>query len=167
MRTSASLQFLLLLYVGCSGPGHQGASSSSAHHRARPEGYYITEAALRFELAKHSADAVECNVYSGYLLDCGEFTADLLSTLKDYKPPVIADVLVTTDETGEEILDKSTGKHIKVWRVDILDIRRNMATACVYWSSWGSKYGFGHYTLKLRRKSGRWEVVSERSGLTP
>jgi hypothetical protein len=125
------------------------------------------EAALRYELAKQSASAAERDVYSGYILDCDEFTEELVRVLRDHVPPVLADVLVTSDDTGQELLDKSTGKHIKVWRVHIVELRHNVATAYVFWNSGGPRLGCGSYTLVLRRKGGYWEVASEKPGLTP
>ncbi len=151
------------LFAGCSSPAHQSTNQAPG----RSEQYYIMEAALRYELGKHSANAAERDVYSGYILDCDGFTQELVRALRGYVPPVLADALATTDDTGQEILDNSTGKHVKVWRVEIAEVRRNIATAYVFWNSGGLRFGSGSYTLVLQRKSGSWEVASETMGVAP
>ena len=152
-----------LALAGCSGPGHESPARSSSHPLARPERYHVMEAALRYELGKHSANVAERDVYSGYILDCEEFTQELVRALTNYVPPVLADALATTDDTGQELLDKSTGKHIKVWRVHIVELRRNVATACMFFGTvavpvWAaeathSRYGGKVDTGRLSPKS--------------
>jgi hypothetical protein len=125
------------------------------------------EAALRYELGRHAANGAERDVYSGYILDCDEFTQDLVRAFRGCVPPVLADALATTTDTGQEILDRSTGKHVKVWRVDIPELRGNVATAYVFWNSGGPRFGCGSYTLRLQRKDASWQVVSETTGVAP
>jgi hypothetical protein len=69
---------------------------------------------LRYELGRHSASEGERDRYSGYCLDCGEFTDELVEALSGYTPPVITNA-VMADNGGEgDLIDSATGKHIKV-----------------------------------------------------
>jgi hypothetical protein len=148
-------------FGGCSSPVLQSATQS----RRKPERFYIIEAALRYELSKHFADPSERVNYAGYIIDCPEFGQELIAALHGYSPPVLADALATTDTTGREILEKTTGKHTKVWPVRIADLSHNAATAYVFWFSGGSRFGDGSYKVVLKRKNGHWEVLSERIGV--
>lgn len=161
MRAFVYVLGILIVFAGCAGPPREGTDGS------KPERYSVTEAALRYELGKASTLPGESDAYSGYILDCGEFTEELLASFRGFRPPVIADALMVSDASGEEPLDKSTGKHIKVWSVDIKEFRRNFAKVYVFWSSGGPKLGGGGYTLELRQKKGQWRVVSEKLGCVP
>jgi hypothetical protein len=133
----------------------------------RPEQYHVTEAALRYELGKHSANEGERDRYSGYFLDCGEFTDELAEALRGYTPPVITNAMMADNRGDGDLIDSASGKHIKVWRVHIGELHRNVAKTYVFWTCVGFRFGAGSHTLVLRRKEGCWQVTSEHEGCMP
>jgi hypothetical protein len=165
MRALIRFCCILIAFIGCTGPPRGGEAVRTSNRRARPEQYYVTEAALRYELGKHSSLEGECERYSGYVLDCGEFTNDLVGALTGYTPPFTPDAMMA-DNGGGDLVDRATGKHIKLWRVTIEELHRNVAKAYVFWICAGFRFGDGSYTLMLRRNGGCWQVTSERDGCT-
>jgi hypothetical protein len=156
---------ILVAFVGCASPPHRGAGGATSSSPARPAQYYVTEAALRYELGQHSADQAERDRYSGYILDCGEFTDDLVGALSGYTPPVIVNAMMA--DNGGDLIDSATGKHIKVWKVRVEELHRNVAKAYVFWTCTGFRFGSGSHTVMLQRKQGCWQVTSEHEGCTP
>ena len=164
---SALIRFccILIAFTGCTSPPLGGEAGRVKNGRAQPEQYYVTEAALRYELGKHPSIEGERERYSGYVLDCGEFTDDLMGALTGYTPPFTPNATMA-DNGGGDLVNSATGKHIKLWRVTIEDLHRDVAKAYVFWTCVGFRFGNGGYTLVLHRKGGCWQVTSARDGFT-
>lgn len=141
----------ILALVGCvATPQSPQASASDRCH--------IAEAALRHLLDEHSDSGAERDHFSAYVIERGEFTAELVAALRGHRPPVVADIEVSI-ESGQAI-DKATGKPVKKWSVGIRKLHGDRAIAYVTWYS-GNLAAGGH-TIHLRRKDGRWIVASEK-----
>jgi len=142
---------LLLTLTGC-------APASLQHTTSLPDRYYVAEAALHYMLDSHSKSGSERDFYSAYVLEQGEFTAELLKSFPNYHPPVSTSIEVSTESGGA--VDKATGKPVKLWSVKVQEVRGERATAYVSWYS-GNLAAGGH-TIKLSRKNGKWVVTSEK-----
>lgn len=167
MGKFAAISLILVTLTGCRGTAPEGANRPRSDRLALPQRYYVTEAALRYMLDKHSHQPAERDVYSAYVVDCEEFQAKLVVALRDSAPPLKQDFLVSANDTGDELFDSSTGKHFKVWRVVIVDMGAKAARAYVFWNSGSRSLGSGSCTLALRRRDGHWEVKSEQQGCVP
>lgn len=124
---------------------------------ALPDRYYVAEAALRYMLDRHSQSGSERDFYSAYIIEKGEFTAELVESFRNYHPPVTTNIEVSTESGGA--VDKATGKPVKLWSVKVQEVHGDRAIAGVGWYS-GNLAAGGH-TIKLKRKSGKWVVTSE------
>jgi len=106
---------------------------------------------------KHSNFGNERSFYSAYVIEGGEFTAQLIAAFPEYKPSVRGDIKVSVVDGGA--VDKATGKPVKIWSVSIGKIQGNHATASVSWYS--GTMAAGSHTVNLRKEDGRWIVESE------
>lgn len=163
MLKLAATMLMLLAVLGCKGTEPVAKGRSASRSSTLPDRYYVTETALRYMLNMHSRQPAERDYYGAYFIDSEEFESPLVRALGDYTPPVDQSVKVVGDDQGELFI-RSTGKHVKVWRVQITEMRRKFARAYVFWNGGGKVLGSGSYTLTLRRNGGQWQVESEQQG---
>lgn len=147
------LSLACLVFAGCARMPQPKPSIASDRYQA-------AEASLRYMMDAHSGKGKECEYYSAYAIESGEFTTQLLAAFADYKPKVIADDQVSTNSGAA--LDKVTGKPVKIWSVEVLDLHDDRATAKVTW--YVGNLGAGSDTLHLRRKNDKWIVESRERG---
>jgi uncharacterized protein YwlG (UPF0340 family) len=88
-----------------------------------------------------------------------------VGALSGYTPPVIVNAMMA--DNGGDLIDSATGKHIKVWKVRVEELHRNVAKVYVFWACAGFRFGSGSHTVMLQRKQGFWQVTSEHEGCTP
>jgi len=154
MRGFGSIFLIALLAIGC-------GRTTSPKQATLPDRYYVAEAALHYMCDLHSASANERTNGICYNIDGGEFTQQLLASFSGYKPTVTATTnFEVLKETGG-ILDKATGKGLKLWKVEVREIHGDSATAYVSWHSSG--LAAGGNTIQLKRKDNKWVVVSEKT----
>src|SRR6266446_6245054 len=99
MRTILAIMLSSLPCVAQGQPSNNPVprSPGAATKKELPERYHVMEAALRYMLKAHSSHGVERDYYSAYVLPKdGEFTPELVVAFAGYKPPVTADIEVST-----------------------------------------------------------------------
>ena len=107
---------------------------------------------------KFSSDGVDRDYYSAYVIENGEFTAQLVAAFADYKPKVVMNIQISNDKG--EARNKATGKLVQLCSVKVHEIKGNNATVYVTWYS--APEGAGGHTIQLQKKDGKWTVESEK-----
>jgi hypothetical protein len=160
MRKLIVATCLLIGIVGCSSPHHVERQSPAPWpvDVPLPGRYYVAEAALRYMFDKYAPEGKNRDFYSAYVLDGREFTLQLETAFRDYKPRVTDGIRVST--RSGEARDTATGKRVKVWSVQSGEPQHDEATAYVSW--YVSPLGAAGFILQLQRRGEKWIVVSEK-----
>lgn len=154
MRVFLAIVLIALSVIGC---GH----AAPPQRLALPDRYFVAEAALRYMFDQHSHYSDERDGRTCYVIKRGEFTEPLLASFAGYKPTVTATTNLQVSKDTGLTTDKATGKAAKLWTVEVREMHGVSAIAYVTWYSSGLAAG-GH-TIYLRRKDGKWVVVSEKT----
>ena len=158
MRAVLPLLAVVILVSGCQQPSHLGvtplpqASSTTAHDR-----FLVMEVSLRYLFDKFPDNGPSPH-FSAYVLETGEFTSELVEAFRGYRPTVTASIEVVSD--SGEALDKATGRPVRLWSVEVRELRGDRATAFVTWHY--ANLAAGGHTVQLQRQDGRWVVTSEK-----
>src|SRR6185312_2731191 len=91
MRSVAFIWLVMLL--GC-------AQVPQFESSTGPDRYQVAETALRFLMDANSGQGVERDYYSAYVIRPGEFTSQLVAAFSHYKPRVVSDIEVSTQNGG-------------------------------------------------------------------
>lgn len=128
--------------------------ADTVRHSEKDERFQVAEAALRYMMVKSSKS--DSGKISSYVLEDGEYTDRLVKAFEGFQPLVVSGTQVNT--AGPEALDV-TGKRVKTWSVDVVDVRQERAAASVKWYS--GTLEAGSSSLLLRRNDGIWTVELE------
>jgi hypothetical protein len=145
MRKFAVLLLIALTSFGCN-------RTPSSPRAVLPDRYYALEAALH-----HMLDN-ETNLVSEALVLKGEFASQMIVSFSGHKPPVVTNIQVSSDSGMGR--DKATGKPVELWTFGIQGINDNSAIVTV--SCYLGNLGFSLCSMELKRKNGKWIVVSEK-----
>jgi hypothetical protein len=153
MRIFLTIVLIVLAVAGC-------GRAVPPQHVALPDRYFVAEAALHYMCDQHSSSASEQDGHICYVIKKTEYAEQLLSSFSGYNPNFATTTNIETSADTGLSVDKTTGKAIKFWTVEVNEIHGDNAIAYVSWYS--SRQGAGGHTIYLKRNNNKWVVVSEK-----